>query len=206
MNSKTRVLWKKQDQHKGDRWRLFQAVSTAVPAQKVLYPGSYVDVAPSFVFGDVTYSDMDKRAAMFFADEKGVQQIISEHNGGLDTKMCFVPGDYNTLTLKEQSFDLLVSLYAGFISEPCGKFLRIGGTLLVNPSHGDAALAALDERFDLVGVVTSSKGNYKISNRNLETYMIPKKPQSLTRDSIIKWGRGIGYTKAPFAYLFRRVI
>lgn len=40
MKDKTKALWDKQDQHKGDRWRLFQAVSAAVPAGRVLYAGS----------------------------------------------------------------------------------------------------------------------------------------------------------------------
>ena len=205
MKPKTRALWEKQDQHKGDRWRLFQAVSAALPSQKVLYCGSYVDVAPSFVFDDVTYADVDKRAAQFFADEEGVGDIISEHAGSSDAKVQFIAGDYTKLDLERQSFDMLISLYAGFISEPCGKFLRMGGVLLVNPSHGDAALAALDPRFELIGVVTSASGKYKVDFEHLERFMIPKKPQTITRDTIKKSNRGIGYTKSPFAYLFKRV-
>ncbi len=205
VSSKTLALWERQDRHKGDRWRLFRAISAAVPANKVLYPGSYVDIAPSFVFDDVTYADMDKRAAKFFADEVGVHQIIEGHKGSKKACVQFVSGDYQTLDLEEQGYDLLISLYAGFISEPCGHLLRIGGVLLVNSSHGDAALAALDIRFELVGVVESVSGVYRVKDLNLEGYMIPKKPQAITRESIMKSYRGIAYTKSPFAYLFRRV-
>ena len=63
MNPKTAELWAKQDQHQGDRWRLFSAVAESLDASTVLYPGSYVDLAPSFVFDSVTYLDVDKRAA-----------------------------------------------------------------------------------------------------------------------------------------------
>jgi SAM-dependent methyltransferase len=205
MKAKTKALWEKQDQHKGDRWRLFQAIHAAVPAQRVLYAGSYVDVAPSFVYADVTYADMDKRAAAFFADRDGVQQIIAAHDGPENAKFEFRHGDYRSLDLTPESFDLLISLYAGFISEACGHFLRTGGKLLVNSSHGDAALAALDPRFKLIGVVTSSGGKYRVSDRNLDSYMVPKKPQVITVDSVKAAGRGVAYTKSPFAYLFERV-
>lgn len=205
MKNKTKALWEKQDQHKGDRWRLFQAISAAVPASRVLYPGSYVDIAPSFVYDDVTYADMDKRAAAFFADTDGVKQIIGDHNGNVNGRVAFEHGDYRALELEAESFDLLISLYAGFISEACGHLLRVGGKLLVNSSHGDAALAALDPRFELDAVVISTRGCYRVTNRDLESYMVPKKAQTITVDSIKVSGRGIAYTKSPFAYLFRRV-
>ena len=75
----TQKLWSKQDQHKGDRWRLFQAVGQHLEnhghsrtAMTVLYPGSFVDIAPSFVFPNVVYVDLDKRAKRFFGDESGM--------------------------------------------------------------------------------------------------------------------------------------
>lgn len=205
MKEKTKALWDKQDQHKGDRWRLFQAVSAAVSAAKVLYAGSFVDIAPSFVYDDVTYADMDKRAAAFFADTEGVKQIIGDHGGNMSGGVAFKHGDYRSLDLEAQSFDLLISLYAGFISEACGQLLRIGGVLLVNSSHGDAALAALDPRFKLISVVTSTNGRYRVTDRDLDSFMVPKKPQSITVESIKASRRGVAYTKSPFAYLFRRV-
>ena len=185
---------------------MFQAVAAAFPARKVLYAGSYVDVAPSFVFDDVTYADMDKRAAQFFADAEGVQKIISAHGGSGNAKFEFLHGDYRSLGLEAISFDMLISLYAGLISEACGQLLRIGGVLLANSSHGDAAFAALDSRFELIAVVNSAGGQYRISDGNLDSFMIPKKPQVITLESIRKSGRGIAYTKSPFAYVFRRIL
>ena len=48
---------------------------------RVLYPGSYVDVAASFVFSNVTYVDMDRRANRFFGDADGVREIIDAEGG-----------------------------------------------------------------------------------------------------------------------------
>lgn len=121
--------------------RLFRAVGEQVPAQRVLYPGSYVDVAASFAFPRATYVDVDSRAAAFFADRQGVLELIKAHPGSpADPVVEFVHGDYSdVLAIPDGGFDLLISMYAGFVSESCTRYLRVGGTLLVNPSHGDAA-------------------------------------------------------------------
>lgn len=171
-----------------------------------LYPGCFVDIAPSFVFPSVTYLDKDKRTPRFFDDTEGLLEIIAEHNGTTDPEITFIHDDYaGRLDLPEQHFDLLISLYAGFISEHCTQHLKVGGTLLVNPSHGDAAMASIDTRYDLTGVVTSRSGDYRVTTTDLDTYLEPKKPVSITADLLHASGRGIGYTKSPFAYMFTRV-
>jgi hypothetical protein len=206
MNPKTAELWAKQDQHQGDRRRLFSAVAESVDASTVLYPGSYVDLAPSFVFDSVTYLDVDTRAARFFADTDGVREIVADHDGPADPDITFVHSDYSSaLDVPDDHFDLLVSLYAGFITEHCTRHLRIGGTLLVNPSHGDAAMASIDPRYELAGVVNASGGQYRVGTNDLDTYLIPKKPQPVTVETLHETGRGVGYTKSPFAYLFTRI-
>lgn len=206
MKPKTAELWAKQDQHEGDRWRLFTAVAGAIEATSVLYPGCYVDIAPSFVFESVTYLDMDKRAPKLFADVEGVREIVADHDGPPDPDFTFIHADYtSSLDLPEDHFDLLVSLYAGFISEHCTQHLRVGGTLLVNPSHGDAAMASIDPRYELAGVVISRDGDYRIDTSGLDRYLIPKKPQAITVDGLHASNRGIGYTTSPFAYVFTRV-
>ncbi len=206
MNPKTAELWAKQNQHDGDRWRLFTAVGEAIDASTVLYPGSYVDISPSFVFPSVTYVDVDKRAPKFFADADGVREIVAAHSGEDDPDITFIHADYtDELDLPDEHFDLLVSLYAGFVSEHCTHHLRIGGTLLVNASHGDTAMASIDPRYELAGIVTSRDGKYKVSTSDLDTYLIPKKQQCITIDLLHETGRGIGYTRSPFAYLFMRI-
>ena len=118
----------------------------------------------------------------------------------------FIGADYaDALDLDDGEFDLLISLYAGFISEHCTRYLRVGGTLLVNPSHGDAAMASIDPRYRLTGVVTARSGRYSVSTRELDTYLVPKREVEVTRESLHASGRGVGYTKSPFAYLFERV-
>ena len=205
MDDRTLAMWQKQDVHKGDRKRLFTTVKAAIGDGLVLYPGSYVDVAASMAFSSVTYVDVDKRAARFFEDIAGVSEIVVSEGGSTTATVNFVHDDYTTdLGLEPESFDLLVSLYAGFVSEACTDHLRIGGVLLVAPSHGDAAMASIDPRYELLGVVTSRSGDYRVRTDKLDTYLIPKAAVSITPQSLHERGRGIAYTKTPFAYLFTR--
>ncbi len=206
MKPKTAELWQLQNRSEGDRKRLFDAVASVVAANEVFYPGCFVDIAPSFVFPSVTYLDMDKRAKLFFADTDGVAEIVADNGGPAEPDITFIHGDYAQRQGGfDERFDLMVSLYAGFISEHCTGYLKVGGTLLVNSSHGDAAMASIDPRYALSGVVASSGGDYRIRTNDLDSYMVPKKPQEITVESLHASGRGVGYTKAAFAYLFTRV-
>lgn len=207
----TRELWETQNRHPGDRRRLFDAVASVIDPERVLYPGSYVDIAASFVFDDVTYVDIDRRAARFFGDADEVAALIAEQRGeggrdGARPRVRFVHADYREpLDLDEHSVDLLVSLYAGPISEYCTRHLRVGGSLLANPSHGDVALAALDDRYELAGVVQHRDQRYRVITDGLDDHLIPKRPDPVTRESVLESGRGVAYTKPSFAYLFTRI-
>lgn len=202
----TQKLWDKQNQHPDDRFRLFRAVGKVIAPKTVLYAGSYVDVAPSFIFPNVTYVDMDRRAKRFFEDEVGVKELVqAKDTAAPNVQFSFIHSDYAKLSLPEHSFDLLISLYAGFISEYCTKFLKLGGHLLVNPSHGDAALASLDECYQLAGAVISELGDYRVVQTNLADYLQPKKTVEITRELLFSTNRGVAYTRPAFAYLFERV-
>jgi hypothetical protein len=194
------------ESHEGDRKALFTAIRDHFGDCCVLYPGSYVDIAPSFVFTSVTYVDTDKRAVQFFADDDGVADIIASEGGPARGRHRFVHGDYTAdLGIEAESFDLLVSLYAGFVSEACTEGLKVGGVLLVAPSHEDAAMASLDARYPLIGVATSPRsGAYRVSTSNLDRYLVPKTDVSITPELLHERGRGVPYTKSPFAYLFTR--
>lgn len=204
---RTRTLWAKQDRHVGDRERLFTAVAETVEASTVLYPGSYVDLAPSFVWPAVTYVDVDRRAAQFFGDVDGIQELLAEH--GVDNAshvVRFIGTDYTkSLALDIGAFDLLISLYAGFISEHCTQYLRVGGTLLVNPSHGDVAMASIDPRYRLRGVIAARSGRYSVTSEDPDTYLQPNRDVEVTSESLHASRRGVPYTRSPFAYLFERI-
>ena len=172
----------------------------------VLYPGSWVDVTASFVWPEVTYLDSDRRARQFFDDVDGVDELLAQRAGTAPT-WHFLARDYtDELPLADAAYDLLVSLYAGLISEHCTQHLRIGGLLLANSSHGDVAMAHLDGRYELAGVVERDGEGYRVRTDGLDRHLVPKKQGlDVTPELIRSTGRGIAYTTAPAAYLFRRV-
>lgn len=191
----------------GDRRPLFAAVAVAVEAVDVLYPGSYVDLTPSFIWPAVTYVDMDRRAGQFFADVDGIDELLEAHGADADLhEVHFLHADYEEpLNLDTGSFDLLISLYAGFVSEHCTRYLRRGGFLLVNSSHGDAAMASIDPAYRLSAVVTHRSGRYRLSSTDIDSYLVPKRDIDVTKELLHDTGRGVAYTKTPFAYLFQRL-
>lgn len=207
MRPQTARLWADQDRHEGDRNRLFGAVAAAIGGSNVLYPGSFVDVATSFVWPAVTYVDVDRRAARFFTDTEGVAEILADHGIDPDAhEITFLTGDYTEpLPLADATFDVLVSLYAGFVSEHCTRYLKVGGFLLANPSHGDTAMASIDPRYRLHAVVKSASNRYSVADTDLDSYLIPKRKVAVTAELLHDTGRGVAYTKPAFAYLFERV-
>ncbi len=206
MLDRTLKLWDRQLDLVGDRRPLFEAVAEAVDAEHVLYPGSYVDVTPSVVWPKATYVDMDQRAKRFFADREGVSELLTELGASGVPEFEFIHGDYaGPLPIPERSVDLLVSLYAGFVSEHCARYLAVGGHLLVNSSHGDAAMASIDERFRLLAAVEQRDRRTRIQSDGLDEYLVPKRPTEVTRELLHRTGRGVAYTRSPFAYLFERV-
>jgi len=90
------------------------------------------------------------------------------------------------------------------VSEHCTRYLKVGGTLLVNDSHGDASMASIDERYEFTGVITSRDSHYRFGAATLGGYFIPKRDEPITVERVRDLGRTIGYTKSAFAYLFTR--
>lgn len=194
-------------EHIGDRTALYEAVAAHTGAQRVLYPGSYLDLAPSYVWPDVTYLDSDARARKAFAEAETARELakLKRHYASEPT-IGFVAGDY-TQTLGElpaAGWDLAISLYAGPVSEHVARCLKPGGWLLVNNSHADAGLAALDPDYQLAAAIHRRAGRYTLVTDGLGRYLQPKRPPHPTREQLHASGRGIAYTLAADVYLFRR--
>ena len=195
------------ERHPGDRARLFAAAAAAIDVRSVLYPGSYVDVAASCVWDELTYVDTDRRAASFFDQEEAVRRLIAPnrtHTGPFS--FTFVRGDYrDRLPMADASVDLLVSLYAGFVSVSCSRYLRRGGRLLVNDSHGDASMASLQPDLRLSGVIKRRRRGYAHSVRDLDEYLQPREEGlSFDESAVRARGRGIPFRRTAAAYIYLR--
>ena len=128
-----------RDYEQIDLWRL---IRNQFGISKVIYPGSYIQISPSFIFPYVVYVDSDKNAVKFFQSNALVEMVNERKEYPEDPEIIFHGIDYRNLIEDYHSkFDLLISQYAGFISGVCRPYLRPGGYLLVNNSHGDAGMA-----------------------------------------------------------------
>ena len=204
---KTLSLYKKYHIDRNDeRLGMFIILKEKYKINKALYPGSFVHITPSFVFPKVVYVDTNKPAKDFFNDPS-IHEFVSNKKFYVEEPVIsFHHKDYRKdIGETKESFELLISQYAGFISQFCKKYLKIEGILLANSSHGDASMASIDTDYEFIGVLNKRRNKYSFSEKNLDSYFIPKKPRKITREYLKKIKRGIGYTKSPSAYLFRRI-
>jgi len=189
-----------------ERLDLFEIISDRFNVQRALYAGSFVHITPSFIFPDVVYVDNDKQAQQFFGKPEVFTFIAERKIYPQKSKVTFHFADYrNGFDEPFETFDLLISQYAGFVGQHCKPYLKTGGYLLANNSHGDAGMAAIDEDYRLKAVLSVRNGKYRISETNLDGYFIPKSQIQITRDHLEKLQKGIGYKKSAGVYLFQKV-
>ena len=184
---------------------LFAMLATKLGLRSALYPGSFVHISPSYAIPTVCYVDTDRKAKAFFRDIPALEAEIHQNASYTGpTAIRFYGQDYTKpIAEPEQTFDLLISQYAGIISQPCKRYLKPGKYLLVNNSHGDAGIAALDPDYTLLFALNRRDGKYGISKTPPQEYFIPKKPELNTTESILALGKGIAYTKTAPLYLFQ---
>jgi hypothetical protein len=53
-------------------------------------------------------------------------------------------------------------------------------------------------------VVQAGRGGYTVSDRSLDQYLLPRRTIEITPEFLHETGRGVAYTRSPFAYLFRK--
>jgi hypothetical protein len=194
-----------------ERLGLFESVRAEFGITRGLYPGCFVHVTPSFVIPAMYYVDSDRNANRFFAE--GTARELVERNRVYDESpfLEFHFQDYRRpISVDDGSVELLVSQYAGFVSEHCKRYLARGGYLIANNSHGDAGLASCDPEFRLVAVANRRGDRWTLDTDSLSDYFIPKshavprEPSELA-DHIRRLGKGIGYTRTATDYVFVKI-
>lgn len=192
-------------QNDREQTHLFELLKEKYNITSVLYPGSFVHITPAFVYPRTAFIDNDRRVENFFTDVEVLAMVEKKKQYKENSDIQAFQQNYEKKTiLKEESFDLMISQYAGPISQACKRYLKVGGVLLVNNSHADAGLAHLDKDYELISVVNHTKGKWCISEKDLDQYFMPKKGKHPLRKELRTSMRGVGYTKTATNYLFRR--
>ncbi len=147
----------------------------------------------------------DARAARFFTDTVLVHaELAGWTRAGTGMEVVFLAADHaRPLDVPDESMELVISLFTGSMWEHARRYLRRGGWLLANTSHGYASLAALDPSLRLTAVVHHRGGRYRLVADRLEEYLIPKRPQAADAGRTRSSGRGIAYNRTAVAYLFQ---
>jgi hypothetical protein len=189
-----------------ERLELFRLLESRFDIHSVLYPGSFIHITPSFIFPIVVYVDNDRNAVRYFksGDQEAIIKTRKEYPQ--EAVYRFHAQDYMLEFHEAKSdFDLLISQYAGFVSQACKGYLKIGGLLLANNSHGDASMAVIDRDFQIEAVIKGSPHKPTLITEYLETYLEPKKPEDLTHEHLMNTRRGVAFHKKARHDLFRKV-
>jgi hypothetical protein len=186
----------------GSRLRLYRMIAETYNIKSAIYPGSHIDIDPSLVIENVTYVDNFKGAIKFFKKREIVDEFLQANKEyPQECYFNFIPDDYNN-NLDVDDVDLIISQYAGFVGQATKKYLKVGGILLCNDSHGDATLARFDDDFKLIGTVDSSN---KISSTDLEKYFILPKSKEIDLNIVKSKMKGLKYTLNPTNYIFKKI-
>lgn len=204
MNKQLEIYKKYFIENNFKRLGSFELLRDQFNIESALYLGSFVHITPAFIFPKTCFVDSDRRIKKFFSD-KEIKNYINK-NKQYSGKPDFIGMQQNyekSIPLEKKSFDLLISQYAGFVSQAGKKYLKSGGKLYTNNSHGDASMAYLDNDYEFIGVINNSNGKWTYRNENLSGYFIPKKGIHPTKVEIKSEMKGIGYTKSSTGYIFQ---
>ncbi|MDA5560649.1 hypothetical protein PJK55_07910 [Exiguobacterium sp. MMG028] len=129
----------------GDRKQVYETIASTFDGKRALYPGSHV-----------IYVDSFKGTIRFFKNLEIVQELVNERKEYDEPCTIGFFGQDYTQPLDIEPVDLIISQYAGFVGQATKDYLKLGGILLCNDSHGDATLARFDETFELIAVMSST--------------------------------------------------
>lgn len=191
----------------GDRYDVFLAISKKFSIKNAMYPGSYIHITPSLIIPEVIYIDTDKKAIKFFENIEEIIKFIDINKIYNEKSIIkFEPKDYwSNIAISHEYTDLLISQYAGFVSQACKKYLRKEGILLANDSHGDATMAYVDEDYEFIGVLEYRDGKYILVNEDLDKYFSFKRDRAIDIDKVKKSMKGPKYKIVSDYYIFRKV-
>ena len=168
-----------------DLFWAFRLVEENFVCRRVLYPGSYLHVTPSLVFPEVCYVDSVKGIAAAMASPDLLEYVRAHRDYPEDVCIRCYEEDYASFDSEPHfSFDLLISLNAGFISQACRSFLKPGGLLLVNNGHYDAARAQVDPGYRLVGALDGGSLLLESSYPALSSHFRTAKGEALTLEMV----------------------
>ncbi len=194
---------------KNTRIGLYRQIRSIYKVEKALYPGSFVHVTPSLIFPKVVYADFFPHTQEFYSSESLKEYLEKNKEYKESVKFRFHHTNYNAGIPEEfGSFELLISEYAGFVSQVCKNYLKKDGILIVEDSHGDASMANVDKDYELIASYRrKSDEQYTITSEDLREYFMPTSRKiTIDRQYIEELARPIRYLTVTDGYIFRKIV
>ena len=150
---------------------------------RVLYPGSWIHLTPSLVFPFVVYVDSMTNTKQMLEDFE-LLAYIGKHSLVFNPSIKTYEKDYRCeIDETKESFDLLISLNSGFVSQYCSLYLKKNGLLLANNTHYDAIKAFTDKKLQVIGVFSNFSD---LKQKNLEDYFKTRNNQIITSEKVFE--------------------
>ncbi len=185
----------------GNRKNIYKIVKDTFDLKSAIYPGSYIDIVPSLILEEVIYIDNFKKANTFFKQKNEIVKYIEENKEYSNPSYInFIYDDYSKVSNIEM-VDLIISQYAGFVGQEIKQFLKIGGILLANDSHGDATLAYLDESYQFIATLDNDIINFD----NLEKYFFLSRKRMINLSEVNEKQKGPKYINNAQNYIFKKI-
>jgi hypothetical protein len=149
--------------------------------ERVLYPGSWIHLTPSLVFPFVVYVDFLPNTKKMLEDSE-LLEYIRLHSENSEPCIKKHETDYRKgIEEEKESFDLLISLNSGLVSQYCSQYLKKDGLLLANNEHYDAIKAFTEKNFRIMGVFSNFS---ELEQKNLEEYFMTRNNQLITSEMV----------------------
>lgn len=177
-----------------ERLDLFRLFENTFRCREVLYPGCSIHITPSFVFPHVVYVDKSAEAKRFFSAHEEVLDFVTRNREYKRKPFIqFLFQDYSTLLpLQAESFDLLLSLFAGNVTPVCTPYLRTGGLLLTNQRERNEA------DFKLTATIRFQGGKYQFAGIG------DTPPTEPDRKYLRRAVRGMEYVETETYFVFQK--
>jgi len=147
--------------------------------RRVFYPGCHRHLTASLVFPDVTFMDYDSKVEPLYTEAAVKEYVDTNKIYAEDAHYRFICHNVDQTMerlLELGSFDLLISLSAGLLVQPCTPYVARHGYLLVNDSHSDARAAFVSGDWELKAYWDEETKSF--SDLKLDQCFQVKKPKS----------------------------
>jgi len=190
-----------------DRAGLFELIKDKYGCSTVLYPGCSIHITPSFYFQHVVYVDINETAKEFFQDNQNVLSIVNSNKKYKQSAYIqFIHSDYTEkLPVRENNYDLLLSIYAGGITESCKRYVKPGGIIVSNNHRNDAQQAIKDSSIRLEALIRRKGKKYNIENGTGEKMLEALQEHSVPTKNMKNSSSGLKYVDNEYYFVFRKI-